>query len=165
ETIEMGARQYVPALGRFIEVDPVEQGSANDYDYTSGSPTVGVDLDGTRKCSRAELLDAKRMAGISYRQSGWSCNAYTSPWYRLSGSRSREICTWFVPVYSCAKRMYIQERWQDFALTRRGRHVVVSIRQQRYRMRYCLRLVVTGYSQCRRFWHGPYSTSVDVYRE
>lgn len=45
-TIEMGARQYVPGLGRFLEVDPVEGGSANDYDYALGDPCNNYDLDG-----------------------------------------------------------------------------------------------------------------------
>lgn len=46
-TVEMGARQYDPTLGRFLEVDPVEAGSANDYDYAMGDPINNRDLDGT----------------------------------------------------------------------------------------------------------------------
>jgi RHS repeat-associated protein len=44
--IEMGARMYVPGLGRFLEVAPVEGGSANDYDYVAGDPVNTYDLDG-----------------------------------------------------------------------------------------------------------------------
>jgi RHS repeat-associated protein len=43
--IEMGARQYSPLLGRFLEVDPVAGGNANDYVYV-WNPIGMSDLDG-----------------------------------------------------------------------------------------------------------------------
>ena len=46
--IEMGARQYSPRLGRFLETDPVTGGSANAYTYTFGDPNNTNDITG--KC-------------------------------------------------------------------------------------------------------------------
>jgi RHS repeat-associated protein len=42
----MGVRLYVPAMGRFLQVDPVPGGSANAYDYANQDPINNLDLDG-----------------------------------------------------------------------------------------------------------------------
>lgn len=49
--VQMGARPYNPMLARFLSVDPIEGGSANDYDYVAADPINTTDLDGnSRKC-------------------------------------------------------------------------------------------------------------------
>lgn len=64
--IRMGVRLYDPRLGRFLAVDPVEGGSANDYDYVAGDPVNNKDLDGTfcmtgvASRSRTTKWDAKK---------------------------------------------------------------------------------------------------------
>lgn len=80
-TIEMGARQYDPALGRFLEVDPIEGGSANDYDYVNGDPINSHDLDGTRRCPKGfPRCNPGRSSASRRRRSPSACSR---------GSRSR----------------------------------------------------------------------------
>jgi hypothetical protein len=64
----MGVRSYVPALGRFTSVDPVEGGSATNYDYANADPVNQLDLDGRYSCR----------AGVKYK-----------PGIRLEGNRKR----------------------------------------------------------------------------
>jgi RHS repeat-associated protein len=44
--VGMGARSYVPQLGRFLQTDPRAGGSANAYAYTYGDPVNTTDLSG-----------------------------------------------------------------------------------------------------------------------
>jgi RHS repeat-associated protein len=74
-TIEMGARQYVPSLGRFLEADPVEGGSANDYDYAGGEPITSFDLSGLHKVGcKLKVPKPERLGGFIYATADWNCS-------------------------------------------------------------------------------------------
>lgn len=67
--IQMGARSYVPALGRFLSPDPIPGGSANPYDYANQDPVNGFDVDGTcstkkKGCAARQRQEAKVRKGI-----------------------------------------------------------------------------------------------------
>jgi hypothetical protein len=53
----MGARSYIPSLGRFLTPDPVAGGSANSYDYVSQDPVNQFDTSG--ECLNSRYRDCR----------------------------------------------------------------------------------------------------------
>jgi hypothetical protein len=66
----MGARSYVPQLGRFLQPDPTPGGSANAYSYTFGDPVNSTDPSGeyTFVASYVARGDAEWAAGAEARE-------------------------------------------------------------------------------------------------
>jgi RHS repeat-associated protein len=60
--IDMGARSYVPQLGRFLQPDPIPGGSANAYSYTFGDPVDTSDPSGEYTATIDEF-DEQHVAG------------------------------------------------------------------------------------------------------
>lgn len=72
--IQMGARSYVPVIGRFLSPDPVLGGSANAYDYANQDPVNVSDLDGT--CARIHRAGRFICAGARVTRSVKHANAH-----------------------------------------------------------------------------------------
>jgi hypothetical protein len=60
----MGARVYIPALGRFLQVDPVERGVDNDYVWPTG-PIGKADVSGQAEEWRGWLEGLVIVAGVA----------------------------------------------------------------------------------------------------
>jgi RHS repeat-associated protein len=60
--IQMGARSYIPQLGRFLTPDPVPGGSANPYDYANQDPVNLFDLNGEWPSFKKGSAAVKRAA-------------------------------------------------------------------------------------------------------
>jgi uncharacterized protein RhaS with RHS repeats len=70
----MGVRSYVPAVGRFISVDPVSGGSANAYDYANQDPVNSFDLTGTAPGGCGVKVTARSRKHRIYTKARYVCD-------------------------------------------------------------------------------------------
>jgi RHS repeat-associated protein len=92
--IQMGARSYDPALGRFYAVDPVDGGSLNAYDYARQDPLNLYDLDGTRTSNPGWC------GGLHGRQLQKCASQHWPIDYYCSTYKSDPICHWHYHAWS-----------------------------------------------------------------
>ena len=97
--MRMGVRLYDPRLGRFLEVDPVEGGSANDYDYVAGDPINSFDIDGRcRAMSRptvADYLTGRACAPAGFRERFGYVPVFRRTRAGVRAMRANGECSWF----------------------------------------------------------------------
>jgi RHS repeat-associated protein len=71
--VQMGARSYVPQIGRFLSSDPIRGGSANAYDYTNQDPVNGFDLAGEAPGGCGLTLDVWSEQHFIYTKARYVC--------------------------------------------------------------------------------------------
>jgi RHS repeat-associated protein len=127
--ILMGVRVYDPRSGRFLQVDPVESGCANKYDYAYQDPVNGFDLDG-RQCS----YSPDRWPGVFDFRS--ACRWHD--WCYRTHARSRLGCDngFYYRMKQSCYRYHGDIRWWQFGKLQRRN--------------WCLRLAFVYYLAVRR---------------
>ena len=113
--INMGARSYVPQIGRFLQPDPIPGGSANAYAYTFGDPVNTSDPTGayTATASKAILMElegqeiASDANGIHQREEREAAERYAAEQAaRAAAEAAAEAAATAGPQY--------EEEWEEW---------------------------------------------------
>lgn len=105
----MGLRLYNPTTGRFLQTDPVANGSATSYDYCNGDPVNCADTSGQCPSWRHPVKKAACKAAVWATEYGIEavgevfCGAVASVVFAL--------CSAIVTGLSAATSYYVETRW------------------------------------------------------
>ena len=87
----LGARYYLPLLGRFLTQDPIgHEGGLNLYAYCSNSPLLNVDPDGTQDSYLGSVWNVLRGEGAALNPINWAKGAWNTGFYLGSHGGSLE---------------------------------------------------------------------------
>jgi RHS repeat-associated protein len=125
ELVEMGARVYSPLLGRFLQVDPVAGGSANDYDYANADPVNSTDRSGKepiytlRSYSVLHLERAAYLGQLMWTdmwRKSWGRSYARSAAYRYRANAAAQAMAYVAAVQWAAAVSYAQAmEWKGAA--------------------------------------------------
>jgi RHS repeat-associated protein len=106
----MGARLYAPALGRFLQVDPVPGGSATRYDYASQDPVNSFDIDGRRCFGPAWTCNPYGAVTHKLKQAAKSTAKATGRAAKWAGKQAWSATKWSGShMYGCVKNLFACE--------------------------------------------------------
>jgi RHS repeat-associated protein len=109
--VQMGARPYQPGLGRFLGVDPVEGGCANNYTYSFGDPINHPDLNGEflgvgDAFCYLSMPHTELALGTWTGAEGFAESAPGGPWIKAAAAAFDEWSKTFVAALAnCARTM------------------------------------------------------------
>jgi RHS repeat-associated protein len=134
--IQMGARVYIPGLGRFLSVDPVQGGTPNPYVYPD-DPVNDFDLDGTFSFKKAMRYMSYANPLIAY--NGLACGAISAIRGKgfargydagVSASWTAASVVLAGPAVSAAKS--VASRGLNLALSKGGVYITITTKWKLY---------------------------------
>ncbi|WP_432066461.1 RHS repeat domain-containing protein [Streptomyces sp. C10-9-1] len=101
--VHLGAREYDPAIGRFISVDPVldvtDSQQMNGYNYANNSPITFSDPDGLRPIGPTDTVRGDEEYARKHHGSQWVNNGYGWYWKNVQQAKIEGHGTVSVTTY------------------------------------------------------------------
>jgi RHS repeat-associated protein len=101
--VHLGAREYDPAIGRFISVDPVldvtDSQQMNGYNYANNSPVTLSDPDGLRPIGPTDSIRGDEEYAKSHHGSQWTNNGHGWYWKNVQQTKIQDHGTVTVITY------------------------------------------------------------------